>query len=46
MKRFKLLFTFASVLIIASMVLGACTTETQQPEVVEPPQTGEELAWG
>ena len=46
MKRFKLLFTFASVLIIASMVLGACTPETQQPEVVEPPKTGEELAVG
>ena len=47
MKRFKFLFTLASVLIIASMVLGACTTAApEEPEVVEPVETGDELAVG
>lgn len=47
MKRSKLLFTLATVVIIASMVLGACTTTpTAEPEVVEPVETGEELAVG
>ena len=47
MKRFKFLFTLASVLIIASMVLGACTTTpSEEPAVVEPAKTGDELAVG
>ena len=47
MKRFKFLFTLASILIVASMVLGACTTApADEPEVVEPVETGEELAVG
>ncbi|NLC13517.1 MAG: sugar ABC transporter substrate-binding protein [Chloroflexi bacterium] len=47
MKRSKILFTLATVVIIASMVLGACTTTpTAEPEVVEPVETGEELAVG
>jgi len=37
MKRFKFLFTLATVVIIASMVLGACTTApAEEPAVVEP----------
>ena len=31
MKQSKLLFTLASVLIIASMILGACTTQAEEP---------------
>ncbi len=46
MKRSKFLFTLATVAIIASMVLGACTTAPEQPGETEPPQTGEELAVG
>ena len=46
MKRFKFLFTLASILIIASMVLGACTTAAPEAEVTEPPAAGEELAVG
>ncbi|NLB70489.1 MAG: substrate-binding domain-containing protein, partial [Chloroflexi bacterium] len=46
MKRFKFLFTLASVLIIASMVLGACTTAPQEPVDSEQPPAGEELAVG
>ncbi|MEN6530182.1 MAG: sugar-binding protein [Anaerolineaceae bacterium] len=46
MKQSKLLFTLASVLIVASMVLGACATQTQEPVVTEPPAAGSELAVG
>lgn len=43
MKKSKLLFTLASILIIASMVLAACNT-AETP--VEPEQTGDNLAVG
>ena len=47
MKRFKFLFTLATVVIIASMVLSACTTTTTEvPEETEPAQTGDKLAVG
>jgi len=46
MKQSKLLFTLASVLIVASMVLGACATQTQEPVVTEPGTTGSELGVG
>ncbi len=31
MKQSKLLFTLASVLIVASMILGACATQAEEP---------------
>jgi len=46
MKRFKFLFTLASLLIIASMVLGACATTPETPVDTDPVETGEELAVG
>jgi len=46
MKRFKLLWVLASVLIIASMALAACTQAVDEPVVDEPPAASDELAVG
>ncbi len=45
MKRSKLLFTLASILIVASMVLAACNT-AETPVEPEQPETGDTLAVG
>ena len=45
MKKSKLLFTLASILIVASMVLAACST-AETPVEPEQPETGDTLAVG